>query len=364
MSTFKTINQFDSTLSASGSPVATLPGIGDAVSNVGNVGTALVDGTKYHTASIKRAARFQPVKLRRLLVPLDGSAFAERAIPLAAEIARRAGAELQIVHVDSRPGHPYTRDRLVQDEIGCHYCNDLEWQAREYVERVAAKVWQESALTVTPIVLDNRNVSAALSEAVSDGVDLVVMAAYGKGLIRRWVSGSTAHELIRRLTAPVIVISSDGSFANPTPERVVRVLVALDGSRGAEQALGPALAICGLTAAELELLHVVPLSSVFGPLSHRSGSGEMHWTPGRTETAMAQRYLRRVAQQFEGQYAVNTRVVFNQRSIARTIAANAAAYNADLIAIATKKDADKRWLGSIAERVVQFASMPVLIAAA
>ncbi len=61
---------------------------------------------------------------------------------------------------------------------------------------------------------------------------------------------------------------------------------------------------------------------------------------------------------------VDTRVVFNEKSIARTIAANATAYNADLIAIATRKDANKRWLGSIAERVVQFASVPVLVAAA
>jgi nucleotide-binding universal stress UspA family protein len=213
-------------------------------------------------------------------------------------------------------------------------------------------------------VLANGNVSAALCQAVCDGVDLVVMAAHGKGLIRRWVSGSTAHELLRSLAAPVIVVGADGSFANPAPKGVERILVALDGSRGAEQALGPALALCGLTTAELELLRVVRLSKVFGPLSHRSGSGELYTTPGRVELAAARRYLRRVARQLEGPYTVDTRVVLSQNSIAHTIASNAAAYNADLIAIATRKDANKRWLGSIAERVVQFASAPVLVAAA
>jgi nucleotide-binding universal stress UspA family protein len=83
------------------------------------------------------------------------------------------------------------------------------------------------------------------------------------------------------------------------------------------------------------------------------------------EIAAARRYLRRVANRMEQQsYTVDTRVVLNQKSIARTIAANAAAYNADLIAIATRKDANKRWLGSIAERVVHFASVPVLVTAA
>ena len=83
------------------------------------------------------------------------------------------------------------------------------------------------------------------------------------------------------------------------------------------------------------------------------------------ELAAARRYLRRVARQIERQsYTVETQVVLNQKSIARTIASNAAAYNADLIALATRKDANKRWLGSIAERVVQFASVPVLVATA
>jgi nucleotide-binding universal stress UspA family protein len=83
------------------------------------------------------------------------------------------------------------------------------------------------------------------------------------------------------------------------------------------------------------------------------------------EMAAARRYLRRVAHRLKQQSCtVDTRVVFNEKSIARTIAANAAAYDADLIAIATRKDANKRWLGSVAERVVQFASVPVLVAAA
>jgi nucleotide-binding universal stress UspA family protein len=365
MNTFNTSNQFDSSPLALDNPVAILPGIRQDISNSDNSGTALVDDIKRYTVGADRIARFQPVTLRRLLVPLDGSAFGERALPLAMDIARRAGAELQLVHVDSTFGHPYTRDRLVQDEVNCHYCDELKWHKRGYVERIAAQIRHESAVSATPIVLDSRNVSAALCEAVSDGVDLVVMAAYGKGLIRRWVSGSTVHELIRRLAAPLIVVGSDGSFANPAPERVRRILVALDGSRGAEQALGPALALAEITAADLGLLRVVPLSTVFGPLSHRSGSGELHWTPGRIEIATARRYLRRVAHRMEQQSCtVDTRVVFNEKSIARTIAANAAAYNADLIAIASRKDANKRWLGSIAERVVQFAPVPVLVAAA
>ena len=92
-------------------------------------------GTK--RLSTHRAANFQPARFRRMLVPLDGSAFAERALPLAADIARRTGAELQIVHVDSTFGLAHTRDRLVQDDIVCRDGDELKRHKRAYVERIA-----------------------------------------------------------------------------------------------------------------------------------------------------------------------------------------------------------------------------------
>jgi hypothetical protein len=121
MNTFKTSNQ-----------------LSQDIIGFGKCGTTPVDDTKRNTVSADHGVRFQPVKLRRLLVPLDGSAFGERALPLAVDIARRAGAELQLVHVDTTYGHPYTRNRLVQDEIDSHYCDERKWHKRGYVERVAA----------------------------------------------------------------------------------------------------------------------------------------------------------------------------------------------------------------------------------
>jgi nucleotide-binding universal stress UspA family protein len=347
-------------------PQTAAPPVGNVwhdIANRGDSGTALAGGTTRRPLHVKRVARFDAAPFRRLMVPLDGSAFAERALPLAVDITWRADAELILVHVDSALDQPVPRNYSAKG--GSSYTAALKDHKHSYIERVAEKVRHECSIRVAPIVIKSRDVPKALCGVANEGVDLVVMGAYGKGLIRRWVSGGTAKELTRTLTAPLIVVGSDGSFATPIPDRVNRILIALDGSRRAEHALGPALALSEVTAAAPVLLRVVPLSSVFGPISYRSGSGELHVASGRLQLASACRYLHRVAYQL-GQHSctVDTRVVLNQQSIARTIASNAATYNADLIAIATRKDANKRWLGSIAERVVQFASAPVLIAAA
>jgi nucleotide-binding universal stress UspA family protein len=333
--------------------------------NVHVVDSALAVSSRDTSANFERIAHFRPAKVRTIMVPLDGSAFGERALPLAVEIAERTGSELRIAHVDTAFGHPFTRERLVQDKIDCDYCTKLELNKRAYLERITAQIRSESSVRVTPILLNSRNVVAALCEAISGDVDLVVMAAYGKGLVRRWVRGSTAHELIREAEVPVLIVGADGSFATQVPDRVRRILVALDGSRNAEQAIGPALALGDVNSAEYVLLRVVPLSTFHGPLSSRYGSSAMNDGFGRIQLATARRYLDRVVSRMKDQSCiVDTRVVVDQRSIARSIAAHAAAYDADLIAIATRKDAKKRWQGSIAKRVVQFASVPVLVAAA
>ena len=78
--------------------------------------------------------------------------------------------------------------------------------------------------------------------------------------------------------------------------------------------------------------------------------------------AAVERYMRRLTLRLkQHSNVVDSRVVLSHKSIARTIAANAAAVNVDLIAIATRKDATNRRRASVAERLVQFASMPVLI---
>jgi nucleotide-binding universal stress UspA family protein len=206
-------------------------------------------------------------------------------------------------------------------------------------------------------------VTAALREAVRNDVDVVIMAAHGKGLIRRWVAGSTAHSMIRDAQVPVIVVGADGSFSAPRPEPVRRILIALDGSRRAEHTFEIALTLADTCGAEIVLLRVIPQSAAFG--AYRSGAGERHNLSWQVQMAAAQRYLRRTANRMKQRSrVVDSRVVLSHRSTARTIAANASAFNADLLAVATRKDASKRWLGSVAERVVQFASMPVLVVAA
>ncbi len=307
------------------------------------------------------AVGFHTRGLRTLMVPLDGSAFAERALPLAVDIARRAGAHLQIVHVRPMSTDHDWRDRSTPAHLVHAFQAELDSHKASYLERIADGVRRESAVSVVSQIVNRSDVVDALCEAAVEA-DLMVVAAHGKGVIRRWMYGSTVRKLVGKLSIPAIVVGSDGSFSTPPPQRLRRFLIALDGSRNAERALGPTLALGDITNAESILLRAVPISTAFGALAYRSGTGEWNNTPGRMQLAAAGRYLRRLTHRVkQHSNVVDSRVVLSHKSIPRTIAANADAFNVDLVAIAARKEAGNRRRASVAERLVQFASMPVLI---
>ena len=321
-----------------------------------STGTAAGNNASNVPARLSRASSFALSRLRTLLVPLDGSPFAERALPLAVDLAQRSGADLQIVHVHETPTDRNWRDRSDAGHIVRDFDDSLASHKESYLERILDEVRRESAISVSSRIVDHDDVASALCE-VSSAADLVILAAHGKGLMRRWMSRDTAGEVIRNLAKPIVVVGNDGSFATAPPQRVRRILIALDGSRAGEQALRPALALADTMKAETILVRAVPISAAFGTLAYRSGTGELHNVPGRMQLVAAGQYLHRVAHRAkQHSNVVDSKVVLSHRSIARTIAANAEAYNVDLVAIATRKDASRRRGASTAERLVQFAS--------
>jgi len=71
---------------------------------------------------------------RAILVPLDGSAFGEQALPVALSIARRAGASVRLAHVHVAGRSPFV-DRLTQP--GDAVDRQARAAERAYLERQA-----------------------------------------------------------------------------------------------------------------------------------------------------------------------------------------------------------------------------------
>jgi nucleotide-binding universal stress UspA family protein len=141
----------------------------------------------------------------RIVVPLDGSDLAERALPHAGELARLTGSPIHLVRVvDVSHLVRYGAYGLAVDRAAYEQAFDPEESAsRAYLARIERDL-VDRGLTVTQEIRRGP-VRHELTATTRPG-DLVVMASHGRGGIPRWFLGSVAEEVVRHATGPVLLI--------------------------------------------------------------------------------------------------------------------------------------------------------------
>ncbi len=297
---------------------------------------------------------------RSVLVPLDGSAFAEHALPLALSLARRAGAALNVmqVHVpfalmytDSMSPGGYEAEARVRE------------QERAYLDGIVSRLASLSGVPVTCALLEGPVVAEMLGgQAAATKADLVVMTTHGRGPLSRLWLGSVADEMVRRATTPVLLVRPYEKAVDLAAEPGLRhILIPLDGSALAERVLEPARALGDLMQSEFTLLRVYGPSIDVDPLSYAAREGGEG--AGEQLRAGALDFLRRVAEGFEGQGCkVQTHAVLGQHP-ATAILDAAQGLGVDLIALEThgRRGLPRLLLGSVADKVIRGASVPVLV---
>lgn len=292
--------------------------------------------------------------MRRILVPLDGSQFSEAALPVALRLAHHAGSSLTLIVV--------LEDEWVR--AGSWPAAALKTQLEEYLETVADKA---SSLTEAPLavtVVDGPVASTLQRFIESEDIELVVMSTHGRGTVHRAWLGSVADYLIRHLQIPVVLVRP----VEPTPEwekeapefRVV--LVPLDGSPEAEKVLDWVGRIAHPAGAAYRLLSVVPQPTPFATpyLPHAARALREALERGREE---AERYLETVKTRLEASGVSVSASVEVGVHPATGILHAAKAADVDLVAITThgRSGVSRLMLGSVADKIVRGADLPVLV---
>jgi nucleotide-binding universal stress UspA family protein len=281
-----------------------------------------------------------------ILVPLDGSALAERALPVAEGMARAMHAHLILArstHASTFPGVDPT-----DGEVGAIS------KAQAYLE-VRASLVLRAGLTVETAVLYGEAASTLTEEIHIRRADLVVMATHGRSGPDRWVHGSVAETVLRRSPVPVVVIPPRAPHAWPI-DRSPSILVPLDTSELSEASLGPTTALAAGLGARLVLLQVEqpPPAGAYGePTVYPV------FDP-RAEVEAAKRHLAGVAAHLRS-CVRDVRVEYGQP--VPTIIRVADEEHVDLIAMAThgRTGLARLVLGSVATGVLQQASLPLVL---
>jgi nucleotide-binding universal stress UspA family protein len=146
-------------------------------------------------------------RYKKIVVPIDGSGWSERAIPHAVDIAHSNNSELILLHVFKPPAHEFVGEISLahqEDQL-----QQLREEAKQYLMAVRNKIRSEK-VTVRVQFIEGTGVAGIICDYInSENVDLVVMSSHGRTGISRWLFGSVAQKVMQEVNVPVMLIRPD-----------------------------------------------------------------------------------------------------------------------------------------------------------
>jgi nucleotide-binding universal stress UspA family protein len=180
--------------------------------------------------------------LKRILVPIDGSASSLMAEETAAIIAKKTKATVTVLHVTQELTPGYQLPSSIEDEILGH----IEQEAEKTINYARA-LFSEEGVTVDTKMIRKRDPADSILELSKD-CDLIVMGAHGENEKDPYVLGSTTKNVIRHTTCPTLIAKKVCASSN--------LLVCIDGSDHSIRAFEYAVKLAEKMGSKITLLNV------------------------------------------------------------------------------------------------------------
>ncbi|MFB6118550.1 MAG: universal stress protein [Halosegnis sp.] len=280
-----------------------------------------------------------------MLVPVDGSDTAERAVAVGSAFADRYGAPLELVHVQP------DRSRIP---------GSLGAEARERRGReVLADATDRASLAeeaVTTRLETGRPTHRIAERAAECDSSLVVMGQHGRSGVRERLLGTVTDRVLRRTDSPVVTVP--GTARDQPVGRYDDILLTTDGSDHAERAAPYGASVARRFGATLHLLSVVDVQAEAGVFD----------AGGVTESFIdnlerdARGAVDRLAERIDDTDLSIDRTVTRGRPH-ETIRSYTTEQDVDLVVMASEGESDlaSQSLGSVTDRVLRTVDVPVLV---
>jgi nucleotide-binding universal stress UspA family protein len=301
----------------------------------------------------------QPEKIMftKILLPLDGSSTAERALPFARLLASTMKIPLElleVVDVSAASAHLAAEKARYLDAL----IAEGERVSMEHLKDVAAGL---PGLKVSCTVERGNPADVIIERAAQDKHTLIAMATHGRSGVARWMMGSVAEKVLRGSTNPLFLVRADEDAKTDGPTTMKSVIVPLDGSKLAESALPTVVEVAKPLQLEVVLCRAyeLPPSAYYGREGDLPDYDRM-LSEFKTEV---EDYLAKKTESLKLAGLAKVSWVALQGSSAEEIIGYARNHPDGLIAMCTHgRSGVSRWvLGSVTEKVVRHSGEPVLV---
>lgn len=282
----------------------------------------------------------------KILVPLDGSRLADGVLAHVRRLARREGEPLEVTLL-----HVYPEYLAAEEEA------QRRAEIDDHLVALTRLLEGEGVVVHRAIVAAVDEAERIVETARTQGMDLIALATHGRTGLDRWLRGSVAERVLRGAATPVYTVNPRGLvLTDDSVEGWTRVLVPLDGSERATRVLPLAGEFALASGAEVVLLRV---DEPAVPGVHPVDEVATRQAQARAEMALASHREQLLRAGVERVRLVGR---FGQDPAHELLEA-ARELGADLIAIASHgRTGLSRWrFGSVAERVLRAAPVPLLV---
>ena len=270
--------------------------------------------------------------MKKILVPTDFSKEAENALKVAAQLARKHGSEIYLLHmlelplqeVDALSSHSALPEAMFFMKLAHKKFEDM--LAKDYLE----------GIDVTEIVKNHQVFSGVTDAARENGIDIIVMGSHGASGFKEMFIGSNAEKVVRTSNVPVLVIKNNHDNFQVN-DFVFASYFKKDNKETYKQATDFAKAF----GAKIHLLMVNTANNF-------------------TTTAESKKRIAEFIKDYDFQdYTMN---IYNDESVEQGILNFSRGINADLIGISThgRQGIAHFFNGSISEDIVNHAKRPVI----
>ena len=149
------------------------------------------------------------LEFKRILVPLDGSPLAERALPLAVALAQRFESQIILLRALDIPTSPLSAfSPEATKKLMLELCEYARQEVESYLKAQQDELGQQG-FDVQILLPAAPPAESIIDAAIAEDVDLIVMSTHGRGGLARWAFGSVAEKMVRHSPCPVLLVRGD-----------------------------------------------------------------------------------------------------------------------------------------------------------
>lgn len=281
-----------------------------------------------------------------IIVPLDGSELAERALPYTRALATALRAPVVLV---TAIGSTDVREELARSLR-------LHESERGYFSSYLGAVADRLALSGTKTAVHVGDAADVILNTANEyRAQMIIASSHGRSGLGRWMYGSVASALVRSSTVPLLLVGKEVEARGEDRAHIRKMMVPLDGSPTAEAALTPAKPLAEALETSMTLVRAVPWAAdryVYLPPYPYSAELE-----GELETA-GREYLEKVQRDID----METEIAVVRGQPADALMTYVADNDVDLVVMTThaRSGLARIALGSTADRMLH-GKAPVLL---